>query len=62
MNNIYFDSRRSDDNRRNTLHNGDIFIYSPSRATAQLCALAEHMINEAVAPHDARTIDYHLRG
>ena len=23
-------------------------------------ALADHMINEAVAPHDARTIDYHL--
>ena len=60
MSNIYFDSPCSDQDRRKALYNGDIFVYSPSDPTAKLCALAEEMINEAFAPHDARTIDRHL--
>src|SRR6516225_1625662 len=60
MSNIYFDRLCSDNDRRSVLYNGDIFVYSPSKATAQLCALAQQMINEAFAPHDAQTIDRHL--
>jgi len=60
MSNIYFDSLCSDQDRRSALYNGDIFVYSPSEATAKLCALAKRMINEAFAPHDAQTIDRHL--
>ena len=60
MNNIYFDSSYSDQDRRSALYNGDIFVYSPSDATAKLCALAKEMINEAFAPRDPRTIDRHL--
>src|SRR5271163_4876427 len=57
MSNIYFDDPRSDRERRSALYNGDIFVYSPSDASATLCALAQRMINEAFAPHDPRTID-----
>jgi hypothetical protein len=60
MSNIYFDSLCSDQDTRSALYNGDIFVYSPSDATARLCALAKQMIAEAFAPHDPRTIDRHL--
>jgi hypothetical protein len=61
MSNIYFNSLCSDQDRRIALYNGDIFVYSPSEATTKLGALAKHMINQAFAPHDALTIDRHLR-
>jgi hypothetical protein len=60
MSNIYFDSLCSDQDRRSVLYNGDIFVYSPSDATAKLCALAKQMVNEAFAPRDPLTIDRHL--
>ena len=60
MSNIYFDYQCSDEKRRSALYAGDIFVYSPSEATAKLCALAKTMINEAFAPHDPRTIEHHL--
>jgi hypothetical protein len=60
MSDIYFDCSCSDQERRSALYNGDIFVYSPSDATAKLCALAEELIDEAFAPHDPRTIDRHL--
>jgi hypothetical protein len=55
MSNIYFDTLCSDQDRRNALYHGDIFVYSPSAATKQLCGLAEHLINEAFATHDPRS-------
>ncbi len=57
MSNIYFDTLCSDRDRRNALYHGDIFVYSPSAGTKQLCGLAEQLINEAFAPHDPRTVD-----
>jgi hypothetical protein len=60
MSNIYFDSPCSDQDRRSALYHGDIFVYSPSDASANLCALARRMIHDAFAPHDPRTIDRHI--
>jgi hypothetical protein len=60
MTNIYFDPSCSDEVRRTALYNGDIFVYTPSEASAELCALAKQMIGDAFAPHDPRTIDRHL--
>jgi Phytanoyl-CoA dioxygenase (PhyH) len=60
MTNIYFDTPCSDQDRRNALYAGGIFVYSPSAATTQLCQLAARLVNEAFAPHDPRTIDRHL--
>jgi hypothetical protein len=61
MTNIYFDASCSDEARRTALYNGDIFVYSPSDASAELCALAKRMIEDAFAPHDPRTIDRHIK-
>jgi len=54
---LYFDSPLSDDERRHALYNGGVFVYSPTQATQELCALGRSMIDEAFAPHDPRTID-----
>jgi hypothetical protein len=60
MTNIYFDRPCFDDERRRALYAGDIFVYSPSAATRELCALAAEMTHAAFAPHDPQTIDHHL--
>jgi hypothetical protein len=57
---LYFDRRLSDNERRNALYNGDIFVYSPMEATKKLCALARGMIEAAFAPHDPQLIDQYL--
>jgi hypothetical protein len=57
---IYFDAPCSDQDRRNALYTGSIFVYSPFAKTKQLCQLAEKLIIEAFAPHDPQTIDRHL--
>lgn len=53
---VYFDASFDDDQRREKLYNGDIFIYSPSPASRSLTALAQHMLEDAFAPHDPRGI------
>jgi hypothetical protein len=57
---VYFDRRLSDDERRQALYTGDIFVYSPTPATQKLCTLARAMIEEAFAPNDPRRIDQFL--
>jgi len=57
---VYFDRRMSDDERRQALYAGALFVYSPSPATERLCALGRSMIEAAFAPHDPRRIDCHL--
>jgi Phytanoyl-CoA dioxygenase (PhyH) len=60
MTSIHFDTSCSDQDRRRALYAGDIFVYAPSAATRQLCQLAGHLIDDAFAPNDPRTIDRHL--
>jgi len=55
--NIHLDARCTDEERRRALYKGDLFVYSPSRATTRLCELARTMIEEAFAPHDPLRID-----
>lgn len=57
---IHLDERLSDAERRRALYNGAIFVYSPTSATARLCALGRSMIHEAFAPVDPLTVDRHL--
>ena len=57
---VHFDSPCSDDDRREALYRGDIFVYSPTAATRRLIDLARDMITAAFAPHDPRTIDRNL--
>jgi hypothetical protein len=60
MTNIYFDTPRPDTDRREALYEGDIFVFSPSDASLELCALAKSMISESFAPHDPLMVDRHL--
>ena len=46
----------SDDERRERLYQGDIFVFSPTPATKDLIALAGDMLLRAFAPHDPREI------
>jgi hypothetical protein len=49
---IYVDAATSDDNRRQGLYAGDLFVASPNAGSAQLCALAHELAEQAFAPHD----------
>jgi hypothetical protein len=54
---VFLDQRLSDTERRKALYEGDLFIYSPTTASAKLIALARDMLEEAFAPHDPRRVD-----
>lgn len=60
MTGIFFDQSVTDVDRRKSLYNGDLFVYSPTPASIKLVALAREMLAEAFAPHDPRNIDSHL--
>lgn len=54
---VFIDSRMTDDERRERLYAGDVFVYSPNPAIERLRALAWSMLEEAFAPHDPRLVD-----
>lgn len=60
MANIYFDSSMSDEERRQKIFEGDIFVLSPTAASLELCALAEEILKEAFAPYDPETAQDHM--
>lgn len=61
MNNtIYYDSDLDDDERRRQLFEGQIFVYSPTAGTLELCALARTMAEEAFAGLDPREAQHHM--
>lgn len=49
---IYVDADASDTRRRRGLYAGDLYVQSPTRSSAALCALARALSEEAFAPHD----------
>ena len=51
MGTIYVDSPLSDEDRRRRLYEGDLFVFSPTKSSADLCALARELSEEAFAPH-----------
>lgn len=57
---VYFDASASDDERRAGLYAGSIYINSATKSSLALVSLARHMLEEAFAPHDPRTIHRHL--
>lgn len=59
MTSIYFDPELGDDARRQKLYAGDIVILSATPGSKALVALARTMLEDAFAPHDARTVHEH---
>ncbi len=50
MNTIYLDSTVDDDTRRQSLYEGQLFVFSPRPSTLALCEFARELIEEAFAP------------
>jgi hypothetical protein len=60
MNTVFFDSKVSDEARRQYLYNGQIFVYSPCPSAIAMCKFAREMIEEAFAPLDPREAQYNM--
>ena len=60
MGTVYVDSPLSDDERRQHLYGGDLFVFSPNKSSSALCALARQLSEEAFAPHDPETAQDHM--
>jgi len=60
MSAVYFDAPLTDDQRRQELYNGSLFVSSASPASQAMVELAQKMLEEAFAPYDPRTIHKHL--
>jgi hypothetical protein len=57
---LYFDSTMSDGERRRRLFGGDLFVYSPTPHSLELCAFARQMAEEAFAPFFPPDAQHHL--
>lgn len=55
MNAVYFDSPVADDERRRMLYEGQLFVYSPTAASLELCQFARDLIQDAFPGLDPRT-------
>jgi hypothetical protein len=60
MGSVFFDPVMSDEERRQHLYRGNVFILSATPGTKALIGLARRMLEEAFAPHDPRTIHEHV--
>jgi len=60
MTNLYVHSKMPDDERRERLYSGDIFVHAASDASLALCALARKILEEAFSPHAPETAQNHL--
>jgi hypothetical protein len=49
---IYVDSPLAEEERRQRLYAGDLFVHSPTKSSQELAALARTLSEEAFAPHD----------
>lgn len=56
---VFIDSDLSDDERRARLYAGDIFIFSPTKASRELAQLGRAMLEDCFAPHHPRDIHNH---
>lgn len=57
---IYLDSPMSDDERRQKLFDGDLFLYSPTPHSLELIAFARQLSEEAFAPHFPPDAQHHV--
>jgi len=60
MGTVYVDSPLSEDERRQRLYAGDLFVHSPAKSSMELCTLAREMSEEAFAPYDPPLAQDHM--
>ena len=54
--NLFYDSTINDENRREELYRGSVFVYSPSPSAIELCGFARGLIAQAFSPYDPRKV------
>jgi hypothetical protein len=59
---VYFDSPMSDEERREKLFGGDIFVFSPTVHSKALVEFARTMSEDAFAPHFPPDAQHHMAG
>jgi len=57
---IYFDARMTDDERRRKVFGGDLFVYSATPHSLELCAFARQMAEEALSPYFPPDAQHHM--
>jgi hypothetical protein len=60
MNTVFLDSKMSDDARRQCLYGGQLFVYSPTWNSLELCRLAREMAQEAFGSLDPQFAQFSL--
>lgn len=60
MHAIYIDADITDDERREKLYDGDLFVYSPRPSTRALTEFAAELAREAFAPLDPETAQFDM--
>src|SRR5215831_4903214 len=60
MNTVFFDSNVSENVRREQLYEGQLHVISPQPSSLELCKFARGLCEEAFAPYDPQTAQYHL--
>jgi hypothetical protein len=60
MTTVHFDSRMQDDERRERLFAGDLFVYSPTPQSLELVQLAREMLATAFGSLDPELAQYHM--
>ncbi len=60
MSTIFFDAKLSDEDRRQNLYNGQIFVYSVCPSAIAMVEFAREMIKEAFAPLEPQKAQYSL--
>lgn len=57
---VYVDSPMTEDERRERLFGGDLFVFTPTPGSLELVAFAQQMAREAFAPHEPTQAQHHL--
>jgi len=60
MNSVFFDAKLDDPTRLKALYDGQLFIYSPTPSSLELCHLAHSLSVEAFAPIDPKNAQHEL--
>ena len=60
MNTVYFDAPVHDDERRNLLYQGQLFVYLPTPDSQALCEFARKLSEEAFAPYEPKTAQFNM--
>lgn len=60
MTSIFFDSTLTDEQRRDRLYNGELFVYSVIPSAKAFAEFAREMIAEAFSPFDPQTAQYDI--